>query len=179
MLRNLEMMIISWILKSPNTLFQTENPITYKFLRLSNPQRQQFIMPCHAVAKHHHKIQSVKSEMEDSLLDNNRLSCLMQERKNGIMTSFLKKPVELMKATKKEQRSQLEACGDYKSLVNPAVIIDEILFRRLFLQQLSTVEYRQHMCHVSISYALIHRCWWGQVFARNLQPLGTFMVLLV
>lgn len=53
--RNLEMVIVSWVLKSLSTVFQTENPVTDKFLRFSNPRRQQFIMPCHAVAKQHKK----------------------------------------------------------------------------------------------------------------------------
>lgn len=89
--RNLEIRIVSRILKSLNTIFQTENAITYKFLGLSKPQRQQLTMPCHAVVKHHHRIRPVKPEMEDTFLDNNRISCLMSDRKNGIIICFLQK----------------------------------------------------------------------------------------
>lgn len=82
--------IVSWILKSPNTVFQTVNPFTYKVLRPFNPQRHQFIMPCHIAAKHHHKNQLVKPGMEDSFLDNNRISTLVSEMKNGIIICYLK-----------------------------------------------------------------------------------------
>lgn len=69
-------------------------------------------MPCHAVAKHQHEIQSVKPGMEDSFLDNNRISCLMSERKNGIIICFLKKTiVELMKTTKKNKGHGWELVG--------------------------------------------------------------------
>lgn len=53
----------------------------------------------------------------------------------------------IYKNHQKGQRSQLGAFGDYRRLVNPVGIIDEIFVRRLFLQQLDfcAVEYKHHM----------------------------------
>jgi len=55
---------------------------------------------------------------------------------------------ELMGAIKKNKGQNQRACRDYKSLVNPVVIIDEIFFRELSPQQLylSVLEYKHHMC---------------------------------
>jgi len=69
-------------------------------------------MPGHVVANHHQEVQSTKPELGDSFLDNNGISSLMSERKNGIIICFLKKTtVELMKTTKKSEGHKQELVG--------------------------------------------------------------------
>lgn len=50
--------------------------------------------------------------MEDSFLNDNRISCLVSERKNGIFNYFLKKTiVEFTKTTKKNKGHIWELLG--------------------------------------------------------------------
>lgn len=53
-----------------------------------------------------------------------------------------------MRAIKKNKGQNQRACRDYKSLVNPVVLMDEIFFRELSPQQLdlSVLEHEHHMC---------------------------------
>lgn len=75
------------------------------FLRISNPQKQQFLMPSLAVAKH----QPGKPEMKDSFLVN-RNSCLMSEMKNEIIFCFLK--------TKKQSKQRKSTAELTKTTTN-------------------------------------------------------------